>query len=57
MAAGRASMDGTVMPTLGRDKARSGLAGLDGAGGQAGGAERAGDGNHCDGGWEGAEMD
>lgn len=41
-------MDGASMRTLGGDEARSRLAGLDGAGGQAGGAERAGDGNHCE---------
>lgn len=46
--------------TLGRDEAGGRLAsGLDGAGGQAGGAEGAGNGNHFGGGvWcEGGEMD
>lgn len=48
MATGEPSMDGAGMRTLGGDEARSRLAGLDGAGGQAGGAERTGDGNHCE---------
>lgn len=51
MARGWPSMDGAAMHmrTLGGDEARSRLAGLDGAGGHAGGAEGAGDGNHCEG--------